>query len=139
MPKKSVKLEFEDENGSKYLLKVEGNINKEKVLRLLEIYDLLSEEKDEKALKEDLREDMDLYSLIRSLIKDLPISGFTSKDVLTALEDKVNISVKLPIISTYLRRLYDKGELGRIKRGREWIYYRKEAEKLVLKNKHSKI
>jgi len=136
LPKKAIKLEFEDENGARYSFKVEGNIEKNKVLRLLELYDLLSvssENNDKKDVDEEYEKD--LYSKIKQLINTLPLTGFTSKDVLSMLEDRFNTSVKLPIISTYLRRMYDKGELSRKKAGREWVYFRKEVEKIIIKDK----
>jgi len=138
LPKKAIKLEFEDENGARYSFKVEGDIEKSKVLRLLELYDLLSssDNSNEGNLKDN--SEKDLYDKIRSLVKDMPLNGFTSKDVQNALEDRFKTSVKLPIISTYLRRMYDKGELSRKKVGREWVYFYKKIEKIILKDKRAK-
>ncbi len=138
MPKKAIKLEFEDENGAKYSFKVEGNIEKNKVLRLLELYDLLSSSDNVKNNETENNIEKDLYSTIKFIIKDLPLTGFTSKEIQNVLEDRYKISVKLPIISTYLRRMYDKGELSRKKVKREWVYFYKEIEKIVLKDKKAK-
>ena len=139
MPRKAIKLEFEDENGAKYLFKVEGNIEKDKVLRLLELYELISESESEKKTEDITAADSDLYNLIRKVIREMPLTGFTSKDVLAVLEDKHNISVKLPIISTYLRRMNDRGELVRRKEGREWVYQLREIQSVTLKKKAAKM
>ncbi len=140
MPKKAIKLEFEDDNGARYSFKVEGDIEKSKVLRLLELYDLLSSSSFDNSNEDGLKDnsEKDLYTKIKSLVKDMPLNGFTSKDVQNALEDRFKTSVKLPIISTYLRRMYDKGELSRKKVGREWVYFHKEIEKIILKDKRAK-
>ncbi len=139
MPRKAIKLEFEDENGAKYLFKVEGNIEKDKVLRLLELYELISESESEKKTEDITAADSDLFNLIRKVIREMPLTGFTSKDVLAVLEDKHNISVKLPIISTYLRRMNDRGELVRRKEGREWVYQLREIQSVTLKKKAAKM
>ncbi|MGC8569021.1 MAG: hypothetical protein ACP5LW_03335 [Nitrososphaeria archaeon] len=138
MPRKAIKLEFEDENGAKYLFKVEGNIEKDKVLRLLELYELISESEQEKKAEDITVADSDLYSLLRKIIREMPLTGFTSKDIQSVLEDRYSISVKLPIISTYLRRMNDRGELVRRKEGREWVYQLREIQNVTLLKKKVK-
>ncbi|MGC9208629.1 MAG: hypothetical protein ACP5GH_02055 [Nitrososphaeria archaeon] len=138
MPRKAIKLEFEDENGAKYLFKVEGNIEKDKVLRLLELYELISESEQEKKAEDITVADGDLYSLLRKIIREMPLTGFTSKDIQSVLEDRYSISVKLPIISTYLRRMNDRGELVRRKEGREWVYQLREIQNVTLLKKKVK-
>jgi hypothetical protein len=138
LPRKAIKLEFEDENGAKYLFKVEGNIEKDKVLRLLELYELISESEQEKKAEGITVADSDLYSLLRKIIREMPLTGFTSKDIQSVLEDRYSISVKLPIISTYLRRMNDRGELVRRKEGREWVYQLREIQNVTLLKKKVK-
>lgn len=123
MGRKVVKLEFEDGRGARYELRLEGTFSKEKVLKLLELYELLSSEE---APPED-----GLLSHIRAVIADSSTHGLTSKEVLGLLEDKFKESPPLAVVSTYLRRLADKGELVRVKRGREWVYYRPELYRIV--------
>ena len=51
-----------------------------------------------------------------------PFGSFTSSDILELYEDTYNEPIKLSIISTYLSRYAERGRLGRIRQGKEWVY-----------------
>ena len=131
MGKRSIKLEFEDEDGSKYTLKIEGTITKEKVLKLLDIYELmnLKREKEEKVYE---IKNNTLYDKIQDIIySKLSFRPFSSKELQSIYEDVYNEPIKLSIISTYLRRMVYSGKLVREKKGREWIYSLKTTSELI--------
>lgn len=131
MGRKAVRLEFEDGKGARYEFKLEGTFSKEKVLKLLELYELVSS--GEEAQPED-----GLFAHIRAVISEINTHGVTSKEVLGLLEDRFKESPPLAVISTYLRRLADRGELVRSKKGREWIYYRPELYRAIFRRAHAR-
>lgn len=122
MARKKVKIELEDSEGSKYSIMVEGNLTREKVLKVFELMNLLdsSDARDE--------EGYDVNSLTDKILKVIedrfPYAEFTSAEVLEAYEDTYNEPIKLSMVSTYLARFVSKGILVRSRHGREWRYKR---------------
>ncbi len=129
MKRRKVKIELEDDEGSKYSIIVEGNLTRDKVMRVFEMMNLL-EGSDS---SDDYNEAMStLGDKILKVIEEHFLYGeFTSSDVLEAFEDAYNMPIKLSMISTYLARFVNKGVLTRSRHGKEWRYKR-----MVLSNKH---
>lgn len=122
MARKKVKIELEDSEGSKYSIVVEGNLTREKVLKVFEMMNLLDDSSNEKY---DAEEPNSLGERIMHLIEEeFPYGEFTSSQVLEAYEDRYNEPIKLSMISTYLARFTSKGILARNRSGREWRYKR---------------
>ena len=116
MGSKTVKVEFNDDSGSKYSLKISGDLSREKIMKLIDIYELMN-------LKQQNLKTLTTYDKLKSLIQEeFNLKIFDSKDILTAYEDKYKKSIELSIISTYLRRLSDDNYITRYKQGRNWIY-----------------
>ncbi len=116
MGSKTVRVEFNDDSGSKYSLKISGDLSREKIMKLIDVYELMN-------IKQQNSKALTTYDKLKSLIKDeFNLKTFTSKDILIAYEDKYKNSIELSIISTYLRRLSDDDFITRSKQGREWIY-----------------
>jgi len=129
--RKKVKIELEDDEGSKYSIMLEGNLTREKVLKVFELMNLL-----DASNYEDIdNKEHDINSLTDKILKVIedrfPYGEFTSAQVLEAYEDTYNEPMKLSIISTYLARFVSKGILARSKHGREWRYRR-----IILSSKH---
>ncbi|MEM0029454.1 MAG: hypothetical protein QW572_02440 [Candidatus Nitrosocaldus sp.] len=124
MARKKVKIELEDSEGSKYSIVVEGNLTREKVLKVFEMMNLLDESNDEE--KDMYAQELNsLGERIMHLIEEeFPYGDFTSSQVLEAYEDRYNEPIKLSMVSTYLARFASKGVLARSKNGREWRYRR---------------
>jgi len=113
---KTVRVEFNDDSGSKYSLKISGDLSREKIMKLIDVYELMN-------IKQQNSKALTTYDKLKSLIKDeFNLKTFTSKDILIGYEDKYKKSIELSIISTYLRRLSDDDFITRSKQGREWIY-----------------
>ena len=109
---------MEDSDGAKYDIKLEGNVTRDKVLKIFEMMDLMNIEEGPEALNLD-----SIGSKIWHIIdKQFPVGKFTSTDILEKYEDEYNEPVKLSIISTYLSRFAQKGRVQRSKSGREWTY-----------------
>ena len=107
---------MEDADGARYDIKLEGNVTREKVLKIFEMMDLMNIEEQETNMDS-------IGSKIWYIIdKFFPMGKFTSTNILEKYEDEYNEPVKLSIISTYLSRFSTKGKIDRIRTGREWTY-----------------
>ena len=109
---------MEDADGARYDIKLEGNVTREKVLKIFEMMDLMNIEEEQQSIKMD-----SIGSKIWHIVdKFFPMGKFTSTNILEKYEDEFNEPVKLSIISTYLSRFTSKGKVDRIRTGREWTY-----------------
>ena len=117
MAKKRIRIDMEDADGARYDIKLEGNVTREKVLKIFEMMDLMNIEQEETP-------NMDtIGSKVWYIIdKFFPVGNFTSNNILEKYEDEFNEPIKLSIISTYLSRFSTKGKIGRTRTGREWTY-----------------
>jgi hypothetical protein len=122
--KRKFKIELEDAEGSKYNLSLEGNVSKEKIMKIVEFMDLLNIESNGNGEGETLsRAPASVGDRIWSLVEaKFPYGGFTSTDILELYEDQYNEPIKLSIISTYLSRYSDRGRLMRSRQGKECVY-----------------
>ena len=118
MAKKRIRIDMEDSDGAKYDIKLEGNVTREKVLKIFEMMDLMNIEEEQDVPNMD-----SIGSKIWHIVdKYFPMGKFTSTNILEKFEDEFNEPVKLSIISTYLARFSSKGRISRIRTGREWTY-----------------
>ena len=123
--KRKFRIEMEDDEGSKYNLSLEGNISKDKIMRIVEFMDLLNTEGSTNGDNRisNRRAPASVGDRIWSIIEDkFPYGGFTSTDILELYEDHYNEPIKLSIVSTYLSRYSERGKLLRNRQGKEWIY-----------------
>ena len=119
MARKRIRIDMEDSEGAKYDIKLEGNVTREKVLKIFEMMDLMNIEEEQ---QEHLNLDSTGSKIWNIVDKYFPVGKFTSSDILEKYEDEYNEPVKLSIISTYLSRFSSKGRMNRTKTGREWTY-----------------
>ena len=118
MAKKRIKIDLEDRDGAKYNFSVEGNVTREKMLKIFELMDLINIEEPENGPILD-----SVGSKIWNIVdKYFPMGKFTSSEVLEKYEDDYGEPTKLSIISTYLSRFATKGKVERARQGREWTY-----------------
>jgi hypothetical protein len=125
--KKKIKIQLEDAEGGKYNLSLEGNVSKEKIMKVFELMDLINlDGKSNNGYNDTEIQNKNLASVgskIWGIIEHkFPYSTFTSSDILEIYEDEYNEPIQLSIISTYLSRYSDRGKLGRSRKGKEWIY-----------------
>jgi len=118
MAKKRIRIDMEDADGAKYDIKLEGNVTREKVLKIFEMMDLMNIEQGP--------ETPNLNSIggkIWGIIdKHFPVGKFTSSEILEKYEDEYDEPIKLSVVSTYLSRFTSKDKIERSKKGREWAY-----------------
>lgn len=118
MAKKRIRIDLEDSEGAKYNFNIEGNITRDKVLKIFELMNLMNIEEQEDAPQLD-----SVGAKIWNLVdKYFPMGRFTSNELLEKYEDEYNEPIKLSIVSTYLARFNTKGRINRLRNGREWVY-----------------
>ena len=117
MNQKRIRIDVHDKDGAKYDFKIEGNVTKEKVLKIFELMDLIN-------IEEEQAPNLDsVGGKIWNIIENsFPTGKFTSSGVLEMYEDEYNEPIKLSIISTYLARFASKNKIERTRIGREWSY-----------------
>ena len=118
MTKKQVRIDVEDDDGVKTKISIEGNVTREKVLKIFELMEMVNIEEHDNGPKIDT-----VGGKIWYLVgKYYPTGRFTSSEILERYEDEYNEPIKLSVISTYLSRFNTKNKVQRAKRGREWAY-----------------
>jgi hypothetical protein len=118
MPRKRIRIDLEDAEGAKYNFNLEGNVTREKILKIFELLDLMNIEENQNAPNLE-----SVGSKIWNIVdKYFPVGKFTSSEILEKYEDEYNEPIKLSIISTYLSRFTSKGRIERARTGREWTY-----------------
>lgn len=118
MTRKKIRINLEDSEGAKYNLSLEGNVTRDKMLKIFELMDLINIEESEESPQLD-----SIGSKIWHVIdKHFPLGKFTSSEILEKYEDEYGEPIKLSIISTYLARFATKGKIIRERQGREWAY-----------------
>ena len=118
MPRKRIRIDLEDNEGAKFNFSLEGNVTREKVLKIFELLDLMNIEEPQKATQLS-----SVGGKIWNIIdKYFPVGKFTSSVLLEKFEDEYNEPIKLSVISTYLSRFTSRGRVDRARTGRKWTY-----------------
>jgi len=129
MTQKKIRINLEDSSGGKYKFDLEGNVTRDKVLKLLELMDVMDIEQEQADKFFDT-----LGGKIWYIIENyFPTGRFTSSLVLQKYEDEYNEPdavyherkkepIKLSVVSTYLARFASQNKTKREKTGREWSY-----------------
>ena len=117
MKQKRIRIDVQDKDGAKYDFKIEGNVTKEKVLKIFELMDLIN-------IEEEQAPNLDsVGGKIWNVIENsFPTGRFTSSEVLEKYEDEYNEPIKLSVVSTYLARFASRNRIERTRPGREWSY-----------------
>ena len=118
MARKRIRIDMEDTDGTKYDIKLEGNVTRDKILKVFEMMDLMNIEEGTETTNLDT-----IGAKIWNIIdKHFPVGKFTSNEILEKYEDEYNEPIKLSVVSTYLSRFNSKGKIERSKSGRAWDY-----------------
>ena len=127
MTQKKIRINLEDSSGGKYKFDLEGNITRDKVLKLFELMDVMD-------IEQGTPNFDTLGGKIWYIIENyFPTGRFTSSLVLQKYEDEYNEPdavyherkkepIKLSVVSTYLARFASQNKIKREKTGREWSY-----------------
>lgn len=118
IPARKMRVELFDSDGNRYTIAFEGQVTRDKALRLLDLVELLG------GVPNDAPAASSTASLANSLLsrfekvqaviqKSFPLIWFSSKDVQSVYEQELKEPVGLSTVSTYLSRLSSKGMLLR--------------------------
>jgi len=117
MPARKMRVELFDSEGNKYTISFEGQITRDKALRLLDLVELLggmpesgtpSGGNNPSLPRNSLSKYDKVYMVLR---KHFPLSWFTSREVQTVYEQEFKEPISLSTVATYLSRMVNKGIL----------------------------
>jgi len=113
-------VDFEDGEGGKYTVSLEGTISKEKVLKIMDLVELLGVSEEHTQFSDETT----IGRLHQLIEKKFPLGHFTSNEILESYEDEYGQPIRLATVSTYLSRFADQGILLRNRTGISWAYRR---------------
>ncbi len=113
-----MRVELFDNEGNRYTVAFEGQITRDKAIRLLDLVELLGGMPNEsiptRTDSSPASSGLSRFEKVHSLIqKSFPLIWFSSKDIQTAYEHELKEPISLSTVSTYLSRLSTKGYLLR--------------------------
>jgi hypothetical protein len=111
-----MRVELFDGEGNKYTVAFEGQITREKALRLLDLVELLggmpSGGGNPGANQAVSSDDFSKYEKVRMMIqKHFPLVWFPSREVQSIYEQEFKEPISLSTVATYLARMANKGML----------------------------
>lgn len=119
VPARKMRVELFDSDGNRYTIAFEGQVTRDKALRLLDLVELLGGSPGEApsistspALP--MTHELSRFEKVQAVIqKNFPLIWFSSKDIQSVYEQELKEPVSLSTISTYLSRMASKGMLMR--------------------------
>lgn len=118
MPARKIRVELFDSDGNRYTIAFEGQVTRDKALRLLDLVELLGGAPGEgpnvgagASLQNRALSRFEKVQLV--VQKSFPLIWFSSKDIQSVYEQELKEPVSLSTISTYLSRMTSKGILLR--------------------------
>jgi len=97
-------------NGDRYTVTFEGQITRDKALRLLDLVELLGGTPATNSSSKNCTTEISKIEKVRVVAeKNFPVGWFSSKDLQNAYEAQFNEPISLSTTSTYLSRLTDRG------------------------------
>lgn len=117
-----MKIEVEDDEGTKFTLAVEGTVSREKVMKAIEMLEMMNVPLDHDVYVAD--ENTSFGKIMKLIETNFSTGDFSSADVARAFEETYNRPVRLSTVSTYLSRLVNRDYLIREKFGNSWVYRR---------------
>ena len=124
MPARKMRVEVFDSEGNKYTISLEGNISREKAVKILDLIELLGGIPSNNPVSINSPFKTAKIEKVKAIIeKKFPLVWFTSREIQEAYENEFKEPINLSTVSTYLSRLADRGFLmassnSRVKRYR---------------------
>ena len=118
MPARKMRVELFDSEGNRYTVAFEGQITRDKAMRLLDLVELLGGMPGETpAISQgnpQVPGSSSRFDKVRGVVqKSFPLVWFSSKDIQSFYEQELKEPISLSTISTYLSRMASKGFLVR--------------------------
>jgi hypothetical protein len=127
MPARKMRVELFDSEGNRYTIAFEGQVTRDKALRLLDLVELLGGMPNEGATSGSgtvlTGNKLSRFEKVRLVIqKNFPLVWFSSKEVQSIYEQELKEPVSLSTVSTYLARMTNRGLLLRAGEGSNLKY-----------------
>jgi hypothetical protein len=118
MPARKMRVELFDSEGNRYTIAFEGQVTRDKALRLLDLVELLGGMPSEGATSGAgnvlTNTNLSRFEKVRLVLqKSFPLIWFSSKDVQAVYEQELKEPISLSTVSTYLARMTKRGLLLR--------------------------
>lgn len=112
MPAKRMRVEVFDGSGNRYAVTFDGEVTRDKALRLLDIVELLGGMPGVNPSESEPISELPKLEKMRLIVdRHFPIIWFSSKDVQTVYEQELKEPIALSMVSTYLSRMAERGIL----------------------------
>ena len=114
-----MRVELFDSDGNRYTIAFEGQVTRDKALRLLDLVELLGGAPGENPTVTNSppisnNRSLSRFEKVQTVIqKNFPLIWFSSKDIQSIYEQELKEPVSLSTVSTYLSRMAAKGMLMR--------------------------
>lgn len=115
MPARKMRIELFDSEGNKYNISFEGQVTRDKAIRLLDLVELLGGiPGTDHGLGGVSGKTPSRFERVRLIIqRNFPLIWFSSKEVQAAFEQEFKVPISLSTVSTYLLRMTNRGLLLR--------------------------
>jgi hypothetical protein len=118
MPARKMRVELFDSDGNRYTIAFEGQITRDKALRLLDLVELLGgmpgEGQTAGSTSVPPNKVVSRFEKVQLVIqKSFPLIWFSSKDIQGVYEQELKEPIGISTVSTYLSRMANKGFLSR--------------------------
>jgi len=119
VPARKMRVELFDSDGNRYTIAFEGQVTRDKALRLLDLVELLGGAPGENPITPSNtpipNQSQSRFEKVQLIIqKNYPLIWFSSKEIQSTYEQELKEPIALSTISTYLSRMAVKGLLMRI-------------------------
>ena len=112
MPARKMRVEIFNGSGDRYTITFEGQVTREKALRLLDLVELLGGIPTANSGWPRPTSELSKIDKTRLVVeKSFPIGWFSSRDIQSAYEEEFKEPISLSTVSTYLSRMADRGVL----------------------------
>jgi len=108
MPAKKMRIEIFN-NGDRYTITFEGQVTRDKALRLLDLVELLGGMPTVNPETNSISEISKIEKVRLAAEKNFPVGWFSSKELRAAYEKQFTEPIRLSTAATYLSRLADRG------------------------------
>lgn len=116
MPARKMRVEIFNGSGDRYTITFEGQVTREKALRLLDLVELLGGLPIANPGLNRPKSELSKIDRIRLIVeRSFPIGWFSSGDIQSTYEEEFKEPISLSTVSTYLSRMADRGILTKNK------------------------
>ena len=117
MPARKMRVELFDNEGNKYTIAFEGQITRDKAIRLLDLVELLGGipgETSNQPIHAIHQNNFSRFEKVKIIIQQrFPLIWFSSKEIQSTYEQELKEPISLSTVSTYLARMTKRGILLR--------------------------